>query len=80
MADCMEFETIRDVIVETLNCDAEQVTPDARLREDLRADSLAAVELCMALEEACGITIDDALLPTFRTVGDILDYLKEHTE
>ncbi len=76
----MEFETIRDVIVETLNCDAEQVTPDARLREDLRADSLAAVELCMALEEACGITIDDALLPTFRTVGDILDYLKEHTE
>lgn len=76
----MEFAQIRDVIVETLNCDSERVTPDARLREDLGADSLAAVELCMALEEACGVTIDDELLPTLKTVNDILDYLKKHTE
>lgn len=76
----MDFEKVRDVIVETLNCDASQVTPQARLREDLHADSLAAVELCMALEEACGTTIDDELLPTLKTVGDILDYLKDHTE
>ena len=76
----MQFEQVRDVIVETLNCDASMVTPEARLREDLRADSLAAVELCMALEEACGVTIADELLPTLNTVGDIMNYLKEHTE
>ena len=76
----MDLERVRDVIMETLNCDAEQVVPETRLREDLHADSLAAVELCMALEETCGVTIDDDLLTTFRTVGDILDYLKDHTE
>ena len=76
----MKFEQVRDVIVEALNCDAARVTPEARLREDLGADSLAAVELCMALEEACGVTIEDELLPTLKTVGDIMEYLREHTE
>ncbi len=76
----MNWETIRGVIAEVLGCDEDQLAAETRLREDLHADSLTAVELCMALEEACGITIDDALLPTFRTVGDILDYLNGHTE
>ena len=56
----MEFEKMRDIIVETLACDAEQVTLEASLADDLGADSLAAVELVMALEEASGIKIDDA--------------------
>lgn len=76
----MTLEQVRDVIVETLNCETNQVTLDARLREDLGADSLAAVELCMALEEACGVTIEDELLPTLKTVRDIMDYLKGYTE
>ena len=41
----MEFEKVRDIIVETLGCDAEAVTPTASLADDLGADSLAAVEL-----------------------------------
>lgn len=56
----MEFENVRDVIVETLGCDAESVKPEVKLTGDLSADSLAAVELVMALEEATGIAIDDA--------------------
>lgn len=71
----MEFEKVRDVIVETLGCDAEQVTEAATL-EELGADSLAAVELIMALEESTGITIDDADAANLKTVGDILSYLK----
>ena len=50
----MTFEKVRDRIVETLSCDAGKVTMEARLAEDLEADSLAAVELSMALEEAFG--------------------------
>ena len=46
----MTFEEMRDIIVETLSCDAEDVTMEAKLSEDLGADSLAAVELSMALE------------------------------
>ena len=74
----MEFEKVRDVIVETLGCEADAVTPTASLAEDLGADSLAAVELVMALEEATGITIDDADGGSLKTVGDILAYLEAH--
>ena len=75
----MEFEKVRDVIVETLGCDAEQVTLEATLAEDLGADSLASVELVMALEEATGISIDDADVANLKTVGDIMTYLNGHT-
>ena len=74
----MEFEKVRDIIVETLGCDAEQVTPEASLADDLGADSLASVELVMALEEAAGISIDDADVVGLKTVGDIMSYLKAH--
>lgn len=76
----MEFEQVRDIIVETLGCDAEQVTMDASLADDLGADSLASVELVMALEEAANIKIDDADVANLKTVGDILDYLNTHKE
>ena len=74
----MEFEKVRDVIVGTLGCDAEQVTLEATLAEDLGADSLASVELVMALEEATGISIDDADVANLKTVGDIMTYLNGH--
>ncbi len=74
----MEFEKIRDIIVETLGCEAEQVTPEASLADDLGADSLAAVELVMALEEASGVTIADADVEGLKTVGDIVKYLEAH--
>lgn len=74
----MDFEKIKDIIVETLSCDADKVTPDARLAEDLEADSLAAVELSMALEEASGVTIEDDDLPNMKTVGDLMAYIESH--
>ena len=70
----MEFEQVRDIIVETLGCDAEQVTMDASLADDLGADSLASVELVMALEEATGISIEDSALAEMKTVGDVMNY------
>ena len=76
----MEFEQVRDIIVETLGCDAEQVTMDASLADDLGADSLASVELVMALEEAANIKIDDADVANLKTVGDIMVYLNTHKE
>ena len=74
----MEFEKVRAIIVETLGCEAEQVTLEASLADDLGADSLAAVELVMALEEASGVTIDDADVEGLNTVGDIVKYLEGH--
>lgn len=74
----MDFEKVRDTIAETLGCDLEQVVDEALLVDDLGADSLASVELTMALEEVTGISIDDEALTKMKTVGDIIAYLKAH--
>ena len=74
----MEFEAVRDIIVETLACDAEQVTLEASLADDLGADSLAAMELIMALEDASGVKVDDADVAILKTVADIVNYLNNH--
>ncbi len=51
---------------------------EAKLSEDLGADSLAAVELSMALEEASGVTIGDDDLPNMKTVGDLMACIESH--
>ena len=70
------FEKIRDLMVDTLSCDLDSITPEARLAEDLDIDSLDAVELNMAIEEALNITIPDGELMNLKTVGDIAAYLE----
>ena len=55
----MSFEEVKEVFVDTLNCDADKVTMDASLTDDLQADSLDAVELNMAFEDKFGVTIAD---------------------
>ena len=70
------FETVRDIIVDILSCDAEAIKPEAKLLEDLEADSLEIVELSMALQENLGVGIEDEDLENIKTVQDILDYIK----
>lgn len=74
----MSFEDLKEVFVDTLNCDADKVTMDAALIDDLQADSLDAVELNMAFEEKFGVAIADSDLADLKTVGDIYNYLVEH--
>lgn len=69
------FEKVRDIIVDTLSCEMEDVTMEADLAEDLGADSLDAVELNIALEEQLGLSIADDR-PNMKTVGDIVRYLE----
>ncbi|MEY8418239.1 acyl carrier protein [Oscillospiraceae bacterium 44-5] len=70
------FENVRDIIVSTLSCDAEEVKLETNLVEDLEADSLEIVELSMALQESLGVGIEDEDLEKIHTVQDILDYIK----
>ena len=72
----INFENVRDIIVETLSCDAEDVKLETNLVEDLEADSLEIVELSMALQENLGVGIEDEDLEKIHTVQVILDYLK----
>lgn len=70
------FEKVRDIILDTLSCDADKVTMEASLADDLGADSLDAVELNMALEDNLGVAISDEELANMKTVGDIVNYLE----
>ena len=71
----INFENVRDIIVTSLSCEADQITPETNLYEDLEADSLEAVELSMALEEAFGVGIADEDMTQVKTVADIVNYL-----
>ena len=71
----INFENVRDIIVNTLSCEADQITPETNLYEDLEADSLEAVELSMALEEAFGVGIADDDMTQVKTVPDIVNNL-----
>ena len=70
------FENVRDIIVETLSCDIDDIKPETNLIEDLEADSLEIVELSMALQENLGTGIKDEDMEKIHTVQDILDYIK----
>ncbi len=74
----MTFEEVRDIIVDTLACEPEEVKPETNLAEDLAADSLAIVELTMALEEKTGTSIAEEDAAKLKTVNDILNYLSSH--
>ncbi len=73
-------EKIRDIIVEQLGVNADQVTPDAKFIEDLGADSLDTVELVMAFEEEFGIDVPDEEAEKLQSVGDVVRYVEDHAE
>jgi acyl carrier protein len=72
-------ERLRRIISEQLGVDESQVTPNASFEEDLNADSLDLVELIMSLEEEFGIEISEEDAERIRTVGDAVEYVREHS-
>ncbi len=70
-------DKIKDIIVEQLGVNADQVTANASFIEDLGADSLDTVELVMAFEEEFGADIPDEDAEKLTTVGAVVKYMKE---
>lgn len=70
------FEKVKDVLVETLNVDEDQITLEASLKDDLGIDSLAAVELSLELETQFDVKIEDEELVNLKTVADIVNLLE----
>jgi acyl carrier protein len=68
---------VKDIIVEQLGVNADQVTDNASFIEDLGADSLDTVELVMAFEEEFGAEIPDEDAEKMTSVGAVISYLKE---
>jgi len=79
MADNVE-ERVRKIIVEQLEVAPDRVKPEASFADDLKADSLAVVELVLALEETFKLEIPDEDTEKIKTVGDAINYIKTHAK
>ena len=73
-------EKVKDIIVEQLGVNPEQVTPQASFIEDLGADSLDIVELVMAFEEEFSVEVPDEDAEKLQTVGDVIKYIEERAK
>jgi acyl carrier protein len=68
-------DRVKDIIVDQLGVNADQVTPEAKFVEDLGADSLDTVELVMAFEEEFDIEVPDEEAEKLQAVGDVISYI-----
>ena len=73
------FDKVKDIIIEQLGADEDEITMGANFRDDLEADSLDLVELIMAFEEEFGGEISDDEAQNIRTVGQAVQYLHAHS-
>lgn len=74
------FSKVKDIVVEQLGVDEEEVTEQASFIDDLGADSLDIVELVMAFEEEFDLEIPDEDAEKIATVGDAVNYIKENVQ
>jgi len=79
MADDIE-ERVKKIIIEQLEVAPDKIKPEASFDEDLKADSLAVVELVLALEEQFKLEIPDEDTEKIKTVGDAINYIKSHAK
>lgn len=73
-------EKVKQIIVDKLGADENEVTPTANFTNDLGADSLDTVELIMELEEVFGINIPDEAAEKISTVGDAIKYIEDNVK
>lgn len=73
------FEKVKEIVVEQLGVEEDEVTLEASFIDDLGADSLDIVELIMALEEEFDLEIPDSEAEKISTVGDVVDYIKSNS-
>jgi len=72
----MIFERVKEMIKEELNVPEEKISLQARLAEDLGADSIDAVELIMNIEDEFNIQVSDEQAQSIKTVGDLVKYIE----
>ncbi len=73
------IDDVKEVVVEQLNVNPDEVKEESRFVEDLNADSLDVVELIMELEEKFDIEIPDSDAESIATVGDVIKYIETHS-
>ena len=72
------FEKVRDIVVDQLGVEPDEVAIESTFIDDLGADSLDIVELIMAFEEEFGIEIPDEAAEKIKTVQDVVSYIGQN--
>ena len=72
------FDKIKELIVDSLGIEEDQITMEASFKEDLKVDSLDLFEMVMSLEDEVGVEIPTEELEKMVTVGDVVNYIEEH--
>jgi len=80
MAEKSIEEKVKDIIVEQLGVNPEQVTPQASFIEDLGADTLYIAKLEMAFKEEFTVEAPDEDTEKLQTVGDVIKYIEERAK
>ncbi len=76
----MVYEKIKKMLADQLDANADDMTMDTRIGDDLGADSLDVVELLMAIEEEFEVEIPDDEIENLKTIGDVTDYIQSHMD
>ena len=71
------FDKLKELVVDQLGGEEDEVTMEATMQDDLGADSLDLVDLVMSVEEEFGVKVADEDLENIKTVGDIVNYIEE---
>ncbi len=72
------FEKLQEMIADQLEIDAEDITYDSNILDDLGADSLDVVDLVMSIEDEFGIEVPDEALENIRTIEDMVKYIEDN--
>ena len=72
------FDKIKELIVDSLGIEEDQITMEASFKEDLKVDSLDLFEMVMSLKDELGVEIPTEELEKMVTVGDVVNYIEEH--
>ena len=73
------FETLKNLLVEELQLNADDIKPESELANELGINSIELADLIMLCEDKFGVTIEDEDLHTFVTIADVVSYLEEQT-
>ena len=72
-----DAQAVEEILTDQLDVNPEQLTPEARLKDDLGADSLTLVEITMAIEDRFNMSVPDENWERVRTVGELYELLAE---
>lgn len=76
----MVLEKVKKILSEQFSVDEDSITLNTNIAEDLGADSLDVVDILMSIEDEFEIEVPDEEIENIRTVGELVNYIKENTQ